>query len=218
MKKGIMMDMDGTLFQTDVLLEPALAETFSALRTRMIWQGDTPIEKYREIMGVPLPEVWKTLLAEQSDLERELADELFQEALVRRIGEGEGRLYQGVKTALRELAEDHWRLHVISNGRRPYLEAIVDAHGLRPYLAGVHSIDDLPEGNKTALCGHVLEKEPLEKAVMIGDRASDGEAGRAYQLPFIGCTFGFALEEELAAADARMNEWKEVQKHLDQVC
>ena len=51
MNKAFIFDMDGTLFQTNLILEPALDATFDVLRTNGLWQGETPIEKYREIMG-----------------------------------------------------------------------------------------------------------------------------------------------------------------------
>lgn len=64
MTASIIFDMDGTLFQTDKILELALDETFSHLRSRNLWNADTPIDTYRKIMGVPLPTVWEILLPE----------------------------------------------------------------------------------------------------------------------------------------------------------
>ncbi len=60
MLRSIIFDMDGTLFQTDTILELALDETFEHLCSMNKWEGATPIDKYREIMGVPLPKVWET--------------------------------------------------------------------------------------------------------------------------------------------------------------
>lgn len=60
MLRSVIFDMDGTLFQTDTILEIALEETFAYLRSQNKWDSETPLEKYREIMGVPLPKVWET--------------------------------------------------------------------------------------------------------------------------------------------------------------
>ena len=57
MNPAVIFDVDGTLFQTNLILEPALESTFEQLRQKEQWTGTTPIEKYREIMGVPLPVV-----------------------------------------------------------------------------------------------------------------------------------------------------------------
>jgi phosphoglycolate phosphatase len=51
----------GTLFQTNKILELSLEETFEDLRGKGLWKKETPIEIYREIMGVPLSVVWENL-------------------------------------------------------------------------------------------------------------------------------------------------------------
>lgn len=80
MKKAIIFDMDGTLFQTNLILEPALSATFDVLRAKGLWQGETPIEKYREIMGVPLSVVWETLCPMHTLETREESNALFHVA------------------------------------------------------------------------------------------------------------------------------------------
>ena len=52
MLQALIFDMDGTLFQTDKILELSLDDTFDHLRSLQLWDTVTPIEKYREIMGV----------------------------------------------------------------------------------------------------------------------------------------------------------------------
>ena len=71
MTQALIFDMDGTLFQTDKILEVSLDNAFERLRTLGKWDAETPIEKYREIMGVPLPKVWEILLPDHSLEERE---------------------------------------------------------------------------------------------------------------------------------------------------
>ncbi|WP_019412754.1 hypothetical protein [Paenisporosarcina sp. TG20] len=85
MSKAIIFDMDGTLFQTNLILEPALEATFNVLRNDKLWDMETPIEQYRKIMGVPLPIVWETLLPNHSLDVREKSDEFFQKKLIELI-------------------------------------------------------------------------------------------------------------------------------------
>jgi FMN phosphatase YigB (HAD superfamily) len=51
MSQSLIFDMDGTLFQTDKILELSLDDTFNHLRSLNKWDSVTPIDKYREIMG-----------------------------------------------------------------------------------------------------------------------------------------------------------------------
>lgn len=48
--RGYIFDMDGTLFQTNLILTPALEETFQMLRDKGLWEGETPLERYEAIM------------------------------------------------------------------------------------------------------------------------------------------------------------------------
>nr|WP_010268453.1 hypothetical protein [Paenibacillus senegalensis] len=56
MAYSLIFDMDGTLFQTNTILELALENTFSQLRKMELWDRESPIDIYRKIMGAPLQE------------------------------------------------------------------------------------------------------------------------------------------------------------------
>ncbi len=90
MVQSIIFDMDGTLFQTDKILEISLEDVFNHLRSLNEWDLETPIDVYREIMGVPLPEVWKALLPNHCIELRERADAYFLERLIKNIRSGKG--------------------------------------------------------------------------------------------------------------------------------
>lgn len=57
MKKAIIFDMDGTIFRTETILEKSILNTIEKLNDQNISLVNNPIEKYNEIMGVPLEEV-----------------------------------------------------------------------------------------------------------------------------------------------------------------
>ena len=61
------------------------------------WDSATPIEKYREIMGVPLPKVWETLMPDHSMKKENYTDAYFLERLLENIRNGNGALYPNVK-------------------------------------------------------------------------------------------------------------------------
>ena len=92
MLEAIIFDMDGTLFQTNSILELSLEDAFQRLREQRLWNEATPIEKYREIMGVPLPQVWETLLPLHSIEAREAVDAYFLGRLIENINYGKGAL------------------------------------------------------------------------------------------------------------------------------
>lgn len=50
MAHSLIFDMDGTLFQTDKILELSLEDAFSRLRSLDKWDKETPTDTYREII------------------------------------------------------------------------------------------------------------------------------------------------------------------------
>lgn len=97
MSQSLIFDMDGTLFQTDKILELSLDDTFNHLRSLSLWDTDTPIDKYREIMGVPLPKVWEALLPNHSNEVKKQTDSYFLERLIDNISSGKGALYPNAR-------------------------------------------------------------------------------------------------------------------------
>jgi len=208
--KAFIFDMDGTLFQTNTILEPALRETFEYLSTKGQWRGEVPIEKYREIMGVPLPVVWETLLPEHSEEIRNEADSYFLKKLISHINTGNGALYKGVEDLFVHLKSSGHAIYIASNGLIEYLEAIVNYYNLDRWVMETFSIQQVNTHNKSDLVGFIKRKYGIENGAMVGDRLSDIKAAKDNGLTAIGCKFDFAKEEELAQADLIIHDFKEL--------
>ena len=199
MKTAIIFDMDGTLFQTNLILEPALERTFEYLRQKKLWSGETPIEKYREIMGVPLNVVWKTLCPDHSDTIREKSNQYFQSALIEEIRQGNGALYKNVLTTLQSLSESY-SLYIASNGETAYLQVIISTFNLERWIKGCYSIDIIPSKNKSQLVERILKENDIESGFVVGDRVSDINAAIDNRLIAIAVNFDFAQLEEITKA------------------
>lgn len=198
---SFIFDMDGTLFQTDKILELALRDTFDRLRTLNLWESATPIEKYREIMGVPLPKVWEELLPEHSLEVREEANEFFHDRLIWNIENGNGALYPNVEKLFGHLKSKGHAIYIASNGLTAYLAAIVEFYRLDCWVTETFSIQQISSLDKGDLVGSIKQKYRIRDGAVIGDRLSDINAAKANNLTAIGCRFDFSQEEELAQAD-----------------
>ena len=53
--------------------------------------------------------------------------------------------------------------------------------------------------------------------VMVGDRFHDGEVAMKANIPFIGCTYGFGDDEELAMASACVSAPKDIPSAVREV-
>ncbi len=201
MLQAIIFDMDGTLFQTDKILEISLEDTFNYLRLQNQWATSTPIGKYREIMGIPLPKVWEILLPNHSNEIRQLTDEYFLQSLIENVKRGKGALYPNVKEVFSFLKENNCSIYIASNGLTEYLNAIVHFYNLDNWVTETFSIQQIQTLNKGDLVKTIIEKYEIKKAAVVGDRISDINAAKDNSLVAIGCKFDFAQDEELAQAD-----------------
>ncbi|WP_199426699.1 HAD-IA family hydrolase [Thermaerobacillus caldiproteolyticus] len=207
---ALIFDMDGTLFQTEKILVPALHKTFDRLRSEGQWQGETPVRQYLNILGVTLPEVWRQLLPNASEAVREAADRWFLEDLVQEIEQGNGQLYPGVVSTLAYLKEQGISLFVASNGLERYVDAIRQYFCLERYFTDFYSVGRFHSPSKSALVARLLRDYDIEKAAMVGDRSSDIQAAKENGLLSIGCRFGFANDNELRDADFIVHEFSEI--------
>ena len=187
--------MDGTLFQTDKILELSLDDTFNHLRSLNKWNDLTPIDAYREIMGVPLPKVWETLMPNHSIKEREQTDAYFLERLIENISGGKGALYPNVKEVFSYLKDNDFSIYIASNGLTDYLKAIVDYYNLDRWITETFSIQQIDSLNKSDLVGNIKEKYGITNGAVVGDRLSDITAAKDNNLVSIGCNFDFAQEQ-----------------------
>lgn len=207
MEHAVIFDMDGTLFRTDLILELALDETFDYLRSEEKWIGPTPIDQYRNIMGVPLPVVWNTLLPQCDEQTREEVDAYFLTRLIKNIQNGNGALYAGVFELFERLNHP---IFIASNGLVDYLQAIVTHYELDRWITATYSIQQIDTLDKADLVAEIVNKYELQDGFVVGDRLSDISAARANGLISIGCRFDFAQETELKEADYIVNHLSEV--------
>jgi phosphoglycolate phosphatase-like HAD superfamily hydrolase len=201
MLQSIIFDMDGTLFQTNKILELSLDDAFNNLRSKDQWNGPTPIEKYREIMGVPLPKVWEALLPDHSVETREQTDAYFLERLIENIKNGKGALYPNVEEVFSFLKENNYSIYIASNGLTDYLEVIVSYYNLDAWVKETFSIQQIQSLNKADLVKKIIDKYNITNAAVVGDRLSDIKAAKDNGLVSIGCNFDFSQKDELAQAD-----------------
>ncbi|MBM7553961.1 HAD hydrolase-like protein [Thalassobacillus pellis] len=217
MAQSLIFDMDGTLFQTDKILEISLDDAFSRLRSLNKWDQETPIDKYREIMGVPLPKVWETLLPDHSVEEREQTDAYFLERLIENISRGKGALYPNVKEVFSYLKENDCSIYIASNGLTGYLEAIVSYYHLDEWVTETFSIQQIESFNKSDLVQGIIKKYSITNGAVVGDRLSDINAAKDNGLVSIGCNFDFAREDELSQANIVIDDLTELQTILSKL-
>lgn len=205
--KRVIFDMDGTLVNNDALTvrsaREALFEYFGA-------RGETAVypspERVRSLVGLPAEEYFRGLLPEDHAGDAPAFMAIAQRHEVERLQAGEGKMFPGIPALLASLQSDGWRVGLVSNCLRGYLDANLDHTLRRDWFEIALCLDDEP--TKTANVRRVLEGFGGVDGggVMVGDRGSDLTAGAASGLRTVGCAYGFGEAEELAGADAVVDD------------
>ena len=128
-----------------------------------------------------------------------------------RLCPSENRLFPGIRELLEELSR-RADLAVVSNGQLPYIRLGIEIFGVAPYVSGVRGYT--PGLTKAQLLRDLLEERRPERAVMVGDRLGDLEAGRACGLPTVAAGYGYGDDEEYAHADHVCRSVEELRAYL----
>ena len=187
-KFGVLFDLDGTLWNAVAAITPAWRRVLAE------YGKQVTAEDMNGIMGLTDREIARRFLPSLPEEEgvRVVHEAAGAEALG--LWETGGRLYQGVEETLKALAKDY-PLFLVSNCMDGYIPAFLHAHALEEVFTDAawlgHPADSKAE-NIRAICTSYR----LEKAVYVGDTASDGAAARAAGLPFLQALYGFGAGAE----------------------
>ncbi|WAA12513.1 HAD-IA family hydrolase [Fervidibacillus halotolerans] len=213
---ALIFDIDGTIFQTESILNDVYFLTFQSLKEKGYFHGDIPpIEKMYRCLGMILDEIWDKLLPGASQEARDYASKRMLELEMEALKNGNGNLYPGVRETLQTLHQRGYRLFVASNGLEDYVKGVVNYCGLEGLFEKVYSADEFQTTSKVDLVKLILENHGLKHAWMIGDRSSDVEAGKQNNLFVVGCDYAtFKKDGELDGANLVINEMKELLTYL----
>lgn len=206
--------MDGTLFRSEAVAVPSFRTAFAKMADDGV---DIPKhltdDQITGTFGYTHDHIWHTLLGRNLEPDKqEKGDQWVLDAEISLLEEGAGALFDGVVETLTLLHNEGAALAVASNGQRSYIEAIIHTFHLTPLFSGLYSASGYKMRSKVDLVRLILSEIPYHKAVMIGDRSSDVEAGKENGLPAIGCAFGFADARELHEADFVVRQFADIVK------
>ena len=187
MKKGIIFDVDGTLWDS----AKPVAESWTLMLERRypeLARIITPDDMYRN-MG-------KTMDAIGADLFPGLAPDKRDEVMDacmryenEYLADHPGVTYPNMKETLAALSREYG-LYIVSNCQEGYIEALMAACGIASYISDTECFGATgrPKGDNIRL---VMERNGLEKCLYVGDTAMDQEAAGKAGIPFVFASYGF---------------------------
>lgn len=209
MKKAVIFDLDGTLWDSVSVITEAWNEVFSE---RAPGRETLTEERMRSLMGKTLPEFSTALLPDKSPEE---GLDILGECCRREVTfiERKGaKLYPGVPETLRELSV-RYSLYIVSNCEDGYIQAFLDYYDARPLFEGFLSFGDT-HLDKDENILYLIEKYGIDRAVYVGDTEKDRLCTRKAGLPFIHAAYGFG---DVAECDEKIDSFSELPQKAEKI-
>lgn len=188
MKKGILFDLDGTLWDSSENVVKSWNEVLARYDLRRITRAD--MQSY---MGKTLEKIGELMLPELDASERSCIMKECCDNENNFLGRHGGTLFPDLENVLAELSQKY-ELFIVSNCQSGYIETFLQYHKLERYFTDY----ECPGGTgreKGENIRIVIGRNNLEKAAYIGDTQGDYESAVFAGIPFIHAAYGFGNVE-----------------------
>lgn len=185
-KKGIIFDLDGTLWDSLKQIVPAYNRVFGRYNIKLHMTE----EILKKCMGKTLSEIGEILFPQMDiDKREKILKECTQEELIELKKKGGGTLYPGIKETLKRLKQSYG-LFIVSNCEHGYIETFLECHELGELFEDFEYIGRTGKP-KADNIKEIMERNSLDRAVYVGDTQKDLDSADKAGLPFIHASYGF---------------------------
>lgn len=192
MKKGIIFDIDGTLWDATAEVTDAWN---MALRNVKEFNIQISVNDMISYMGITAYEIGERMLPTTLSRERktEIVDScLKSQAIYQKTHFSP--LYENAIPIIRELSEKY-NIYIVSNCPHGYIDNLFLQTGLGDIVSDYeyHGRTGLPKSDSIKL---LLERNKLDKVVYLGDTDGDYRACKKAGIPFIHAAYGYGRPHE----------------------
>ena len=206
---SVIFDLDGTLWDASV----AIAQAFQAAKESVDYiDNDVTLAQVQAVTGQPYTVVYERLFPNlPADKFEEYRALCARQELAAAVQHG-GAPYPGLAETLHYLTDQGYRLFIVSNCQRGYVEAFFEHSQLSHYFEG-HQCFGTKLLPKSENIREVVAQYGLQAPVYVGDTPGDLAASQAAAVPFIFATYGFG-QLDTTEAPMRINQLAELRELL----
>lgn len=183
---GIIFDVDGTLWDSVDSVAEAWNHVIHKKTNLNIALDKSSLMK---LFGKTMDTICETLFPELSPQEQKRIGECCLEYENKLLEQKPGTLYEGVTETFQELS-GRTRLFIVSNCQRGYIEILLKAYHLEPYIKDFLCFGQTGT-EKDATIRTLMERNGLKDVVYVGDTQGDADACQKAGVPFIFAEYGF---------------------------
>lgn len=209
MKKGLIFDMDGTLWDSAKEVAMSWTEVVNECydKERVITTEDI-----QRIMGKTMDKIAEILFPKLPEKERmDLLDKccINENDYLRIHG---GVLYPELEETFKVLKESY-NLYIVSNCQSGYIEAFLEHYGFGHYFDDIecYGNNKLSKGMNIK---NIIERNHIEKAIYVGDIQGDYDSTCEAGATFIHAAYGFGTIDAETARIEKFSDLPEVAKRV----
>lgn len=204
----LLFDLDGTLWDS----ANEVAESWNIIMRE--YDPALPAltsKDIRSVMGRTMDEISGIVLQSMPADQRKSLFERCSSFEVEYISEHGGKMFPGVKRTIARLFDAGYKMALISNCQRGYIDAFLNSMNMNEYFC------DREEWGNTLLSKAdnirlVMERNGFKRAVYIGDTEHDRLAAKNAGIPFIHASYGFG---DISGSAVSISEFPELYTFLE---
>lgn len=202
MKKAILFDLDGTLWDASQPVTDSWNEILGKYpEARQITLCDM-----HGFMGKQMDEIARMIMPDLPDSHRmTIMDECMEHELTYLKKHGGATLYPKVRETLEILGKTH-KLMIVSNCQDGYIQTFLEFSGLGELFGDFESAGatGLSKGENNKL---VIARNSVDRAVYVGDTQGDLDSADFAGIPFVHAAYGFG---KINRQTAQANSFEEI--------
>lgn len=198
MKKGVLFDLDGTLWDSSAQVTEAWNRT---IREKTNRPEQFTVDDMHRFMGKTLEVIAEMMFPTLPESERIAIMKLCNEDELRHLESAQCSkppLYPDEEAVIRKLAAEY-TLGIVSNCQIGYIEIYLEQQPFADAFADHECAGQtgLSKGQNIRL---LIERLGLTDCIYVGDTQGDADAAREAGIPFVHAAYGFGTVDACAAA------------------
>ncbi len=185
MKKAVIFDMDGTLWDSSKQVTDSWNVVFEKNDLKNITYTDM-----QNCMGLMMNDIIKRLFPSLCESEQLRILKECEEFENEYLSTHCGQLYPQLKSTLISLKKLGYKLMIVTNAQDGYVQAFFKSSGLEKYFDDFEMFGrtNLPKSENIRL---ILERNNISDAVYVGDTIWDYDSAKSVDVEFIHASYGF---------------------------